>query len=141
MDIHYSFWVAENCDGRWIYLLYEAWRVLLVAWNTNSKTLAESIVRTVWTSHMYVIIRELTHKMFSITVPPENIMILDDKGTHIPHYILGPYNEGELYILSGCCDCSFHRFGSNYITQANALLPLFCDCARLRQHVRHIAIW
>lgn len=32
---------------------------------------------------------------FSIAVPPENISMLDDKGFHIPHYILGPYNEGE----------------------------------------------
>lgn len=27
-------------------------------------------------------------------VPPENILILNEKGVHIPHYILGPYNEG-----------------------------------------------
>lgn len=28
------------------------------------------------------------------TVPPENLLILNEKGVHIPHYILGPYNEG-----------------------------------------------
>lgn len=27
-------------------------------------------------------------------VPPEKIKILDDTGSHISHYILGPYNEG-----------------------------------------------
>lgn len=27
-------------------------------------------------------------------VPPENVLILNEKGVHIPHYILGPYNEG-----------------------------------------------
>ena len=32
--------------------------------------------------------------MFFITVPPEKLLILDERGTHIPHYILGPYNEG-----------------------------------------------
>lgn len=30
-----------------------------------------------------------------ITVPPENVLILNEKGVHIPHYILGPYNEGS----------------------------------------------
>lgn len=28
------------------------------------------------------------------SVPPEKLSILDEKGVHIPHYILGPYNEG-----------------------------------------------
>nr|CAD7201737.1 unnamed protein product [Timema douglasi] len=28
-------------------------------------------------------------------VPPEKLVILDDKGSHIPHYNLGPYNEGS----------------------------------------------
>lgn len=31
----------------------------------------------------------------SVTVPPENVLILDEKDSHIPHYILGPYNEGS----------------------------------------------
>lgn len=30
-----------------------------------------------------------------VTVPPERLIILDDKGTNIPHHILGPYNEGS----------------------------------------------
>jgi len=30
-----------------------------------------------------------------ITVPPEQLSILDEDGrSHIPHYILGPYSEG-----------------------------------------------
>ncbi|XP_055382448.1 uncharacterized protein LOC129612717 [Condylostylus longicornis] len=29
-----------------------------------------------------------------VIIPPENLVILDDSGNHIPHYILGPYNEG-----------------------------------------------
>lgn len=27
-------------------------------------------------------------------VPPEKLNILNERGNHIPHYILGPYNEG-----------------------------------------------
>ncbi|GLV36591.1 sidestep VIII [Carabus blaptoides fortunei] len=30
----------------------------------------------------------------TVLIPPEKLSILDDQGTHIPHYILGPYNEG-----------------------------------------------
>ncbi|XP_037916377.1 nephrin isoform X1 [Hermetia illucens] len=29
-----------------------------------------------------------------VIIPPEKLVILDDTGNHIPHYILGPYNEG-----------------------------------------------
>lgn len=28
-------------------------------------------------------------------MPPESIAVLNDKGMQIPHYILGPYNEGS----------------------------------------------
>lgn len=31
----------------------------------------------------------------AVIVPPENLLILNDKGKHIQHYILGPYNEGS----------------------------------------------
>jgi hypothetical protein len=37
------------------------------------------------TFHIYVL----------VSVPPEKLLILDDKGTIIPHHILGPYNEGS----------------------------------------------
>lgn len=47
----------------------------------------------------YFLIKKLFKKIllwhfFSALVPPENVLILDEKGSHIPHYILGPYNEG-----------------------------------------------
>jgi hypothetical protein len=31
----------------------------------------------------------------SVAVPPEKLIVMDDKGTNIPHHILGPYNEGS----------------------------------------------
>lgn len=33
-------------------------------------------------------------RFFLFPVPPEKLSILNEKGIHIPHYILGPYNEG-----------------------------------------------
>ena len=30
-----------------------------------------------------------------ISVPPERISVIDEKGHHIPHYKMGPYNEGS----------------------------------------------
>lgn len=31
----------------------------------------------------------------TVIVPPENLLILNELGKHIEHYILGPYNEGS----------------------------------------------
>ena len=28
-------------------------------------------------------------------MPPERLSVLDDKGSHIPNYVLGPYKEGD----------------------------------------------
>jgi hypothetical protein len=36
-----------------------------------------------------------TKVQLSVIVPPENILILNELGKHIQHYILGPYNEGS----------------------------------------------
>jgi neural cell adhesion molecule len=36
-----------------------------------------------------------TKVQLTVIVPPENLLILNDEGKHIPHYILGPYNEGS----------------------------------------------
>lgn len=36
-----------------------------------------------------------TKVQLSVIVPPENLQILNEKGKHIQHYILGPYNEGS----------------------------------------------
>ncbi|XP_026465096.1 nephrin-like [Ctenocephalides felis] len=31
----------------------------------------------------------------TVIVPPEQLSILDEDGSHIPHYVLGPYDEGD----------------------------------------------
>lgn len=31
---------------------------------------------------------------YMFTVPPDRLSVLNEKGDHIPHYILGPYKEG-----------------------------------------------
>jgi neural cell adhesion molecule len=36
-----------------------------------------------------------TKVQLTVIVPPENLLILNEKGKHISHYILGPYNEGS----------------------------------------------
>lgn len=36
-----------------------------------------------------------TKVQLTVIVPPENLSILNEKGKHISHYILGPYNEGS----------------------------------------------
>lgn len=33
--------------------------------------------------------------MFVFAVPPEKLLISDESGIHIPHYTIGPYNEGS----------------------------------------------
>lgn len=32
--------------------------------------------------------------LYVFTVPPDRLSVLNEKGDHIPHYILGPYKEG-----------------------------------------------
>lgn len=36
-----------------------------------------------------------TKVQLSVIVPPENLLILNERGKSIQHYILGPYNEGS----------------------------------------------
>jgi len=31
---------------------------------------------------------------FMFTVPPDQLSVLNEKGDHIPYYIIGPYKEG-----------------------------------------------
>lgn len=42
----------------------------------------------------YDVINGLRVANFMFTVPPDRLSVLNEKGDHIPHYILGPYKEG-----------------------------------------------
>lgn len=37
---------------------------------------------------------------YIFAAPPENVLILDERGAHITHYILGPFNEGSKVYLT-----------------------------------------
>lgn len=41
----------------------------------------------------YIYILNVLLNLFS--VPPEKLLITDESGAHIPHYTIGPYNEGS----------------------------------------------
>lgn len=36
-----------------------------------------------------------TKAQLNVIIPPVHLLILNEVGKHIPHYILGPYNEGS----------------------------------------------
>lgn len=54
--------------------------------------------------------------MLIISVPPEKLLISDENGAHIPHYTIGPYNEGSSVNVT-CVSTggkSFFRLHSHY---------------------------
>lgn len=42
----------------------------------------------------YDVINGFRVAKFVFIVPPDRLSVLNEKGDHIPHYILGPYKEG-----------------------------------------------
>lgn len=88
-----------------------------------------------------------------ITVPPEKLLISDESGVHIPHYTIGPYNEGSSVNVT-CVSTGGKSlaYNPNQITHINFFLNIFfslyipisfwlkylkCTTFRKRSHVKN----
>lgn len=81
-----------------------------------------------------------THRYEIVTVPPEQLSILNEDGTsHIPYYILGPYTEGAS--LNITCDATGGKYSCFTYPTCLPVSPFTSCFARSTSSISSICVF